>query len=74
MWHSQISFRAGRYQLDIVSALAEKGLDQFTVSAGTDTFEVPTRSKEKVNTSNKQHADMAFISRANHQHPPPRRW
>ena len=33
----QTSFRAGRYRFEIISARAEKGLDQFTVKTGTDT-------------------------------------
>ena len=30
----QTSFRAGRYRFEIISARAEKGLDQFTVKTG----------------------------------------
>ena len=40
----QTTFRTGRYRLKIISARAEKGLDQFTVLTGTGTFEVSTTS------------------------------
>ena len=44
----QTTFRTGRYRLKIISARAEKGLDQFTVPTGTGTFEVSTSSKVKI--------------------------
>ena len=65
----------GSYRLKIISARAEKGLDQFTVPTGTGTFGVLTSSKVKNLThSSKRYADMAFLSRVSNQHPPPKQW